>query len=86
MLKRRSSSRMLCFSLSSSAKRRPRNISFSGQKDGRRWVLNQDCMEVEAGHTAWDSESTLSVELLQRSATVNAERYVQTSQAVKTTN
>lgn len=43
-------------------------------------------MEVEAGHTAWDSEGTLLVELLQTGATVNAERYVQASQAVKTTN
>jgi hypothetical protein len=38
---------MLCFSSSSSTKRRPRRAFFRGPKDGSRRVLNRDCKENE---------------------------------------
>jgi hypothetical protein len=47
LLRRRSSSRTLCFSSSSSAKRRPRMHPSGGQKDESRRVLSRDCREDE---------------------------------------
>ena len=82
---------MLCFSSLLSTKQHSKSQPLGGSKDGSQRMLNQECTKVDentfkvqtsAGEviasTFWDSEGILTMQFLNRVATMNSEQYVHT--------